>query len=351
MRMAVVFVGMGVHGVKGIPVGAVEELRECGRVLLDTYTTPIDASRAIEELRAVLGINAVEADRDALEDIPGILREAADGCLGILIPGDVFVATTHDAIRQEAMKSGVDVRVWHSSSIVSSALSRLGLHIYKLGFIGTLVEGPPQTAYRVYFGVAAALRGSQHSILLLQHDPARGEGIDVRRALEQLSAAEGSWRMGVFGRDRVIAVASRLYSESEAIRVIRLGDALDEDFGGHPHTIIVPGRLHYTEAEAIGLISGAPEELLNSIGAVPLSLGTRLANTAMEKTRRALPRFRELLRAVPSANPVLENVDSYLSDAERFLREGNVELALAEAGYAEGLLDSLRLLGYADVDW
>ncbi|MDP7982504.1 MAG: diphthine synthase [Conexivisphaerales archaeon] len=349
--MPLLLVGMGVHGAQGIPVGAVEELRRCDRVLLDSYTTPIDPVRVLNELRALLGTEVKEAGRDELEDVQGLLRSASAGCLGIVIPGDVFVATTHDAIRQEAARSGIEVRIWHSSSIVSSALSRVGLHIYKLGFIGTLVAGPPQTAYRAYFGVTGALRNSQHSILLMQHDPASGEGIDVGDGLRALVEAESSWRLGSFGPDRIIVIASRLFSESESVRVLRLSDALDTDFGEHPHTIIVPGRLHYTEAESMRAVLGVPQELTDAMGTVPRSLAARLASTAIEKSRAALPKFRSSIPGSPGVNSVLENVESYLSDAERFLGEGNVELALAEAGYAEGLLDSLRLLGYAGIEW
>ncbi len=344
-------VGMGVHGVRGIPLGALEDLRRCDVVLLDSYTSPIDVGRALEDLRSLLGAEVREATRDVLEDVSGIVRAASSRCVGLVIPGDVFVATTHDALRQEALRSGVEVRVWHSSSIVNAALARVGLHVYKLGFVGTLVAGPPQAAYRPYFGVTAALRGGMHSLLLLQHDGRTGEGIDVPQALRALQEAEASWRLGTFGPDRVLIVASRLFSASESVRVLRLGEALEEDFGDHPHVIIVPGRLHFTESESMEALMGVPADLREDMGKVPRPLAARMAETAIEKSRAALPRFRRALGESPRFSALLENVESYLMDAERFLSEGNLELALAEAGYAEGLLDSLRLLGYADVSW
>ncbi len=349
--MPLLLVGMGVHGALGLPVGAVEELRRCDQVLLDSYTSPVDQARALEDLRSVLGVEVRAASREELEDVRRVLSAASRGCVGLIVPGDVFAATTHDALRQEAIRLGIQVRVWHSSSIIVSALGRVGLHVYKLGFVGTLVSGPPQAAYRAYFGVTSALRNSQHSLLLLQHDPRTGEGVDVGEGLRALEEAEKSWRLGTFGPDRVIIVASRLFSASESVRVLRLEEALGADFGEHPHTIIVPGRLHYTEEELLRTMFGVPRELTDSMGAAPKALAARLAGTAIEKTRAALPRFRAATPRSPGVDSVLENVESYLLDAERFLGEGNVELALAEAGYAEGLLDSLRLLGYADITW
>ena len=41
---------------------------------------------------------------------------------------------------------------------------------------------------------------------------------------------------------------------------------------------------------------------------------------------------------------LFENIECYISDAERFLNQGRDELAILSIGYAEGLLDSLRLL-------
>jgi Diphthamide biosynthesis methyltransferase len=198
--------------------------------------------------------------------------------------------------------------------------------------------------------VASALRNGQHSLLLLQHDK-EGGGLGVAEGLRLLRQAEDSWRLGAFSPDRVLIVASRLFSSSEAMRILRMEEALDADFGEHPHSIIVPGRLHYTEADSLRLILGAPDEVLSEAGRVPASLGSRLAESAIGKTRNALARFRGAVPASPGIGILMENVESYLYDAERFLREGNVELALAEAGYAEGLLDSLRLLGYARIDW
>jgi diphthine synthase len=39
---------------------------------------------------------------------------------------------------------------------------------------------------------------------------------------------------------------------------------------------------------------------------------------------------------------VLNNAEYYIDDAERFLRQGKLELAVLSIGYAEGLIDALR---------
>lgn len=348
--MSLIFVGLGIHGALGLPFGAIGDLRSCDRLLLDSYTNPIDAAAALRDLSGILDRDDITlADRGMLEDIPGIVSLASGGCLGILVPGDVFVATTHEAIRQEALRRGVPVKVWHSSSIVTAALERVGLHLYKLGFVGTLVKGPPQTSYRVYFGVNRALLNGQHSVILLEYDASTGDYMDVGEASKLLIDAERSWRMGTFSDNRPMLVFSRLYGEGESMSLVRLSEAGSREFGGPPYTLVVPGPLHYSEEESLRLVLG--EELLKDVGFRPLSPCERAARSAIDKTRAALPRFRTALKGDTRTSELLENVECYMGDAERFLVEGRVELAVAEASYAEGLLDALRLLGFADVSW
>ena len=40
---------------------------------------------------------------------------------------------------------------------------------------------------------------------------------------------------------------------------------------------------------------------------------------------------------------ILDNAECYIDDAERFLRQGKPELAILSIGYAEGLIDAMRL--------
>ncbi len=49
--------------------------------------------------------------------------------------------------------------------------------------------------------------------------------------------------------------------------------------------------------------------------------------------------------------PLVDAASRYVSDAEYYLRKGDVETALAAASYAEGLLDALRYLGVARIEW
>ena len=93
-------------------------------ILVDTYTSP-------NYLREFGDKKVTFADRELLEDFDWILKER--GNVSIIIPGDSFSATTHFTIYKEAVRNGIGVKVFHNSSIIHVAATRMGLHLYKVG--------------------------------------------------------------------------------------------------------------------------------------------------------------------------------------------------------------------------
>jgi len=69
----------------------------------------------------------------------------------------------------------------------------------------------------------------------------------------------------------------------------------------------------------------------------------------VEKTKKALESVRSKLG--PQYEPVVENAELYLKDAEQFLANGEDEMAMLSVGYAEGLLDSLSFSGVVRIEW
>ncbi|MFP3192537.1 MAG: DUF357 domain-containing protein [Thermoproteus sp.] len=65
-----------------------------------------------------------------------------------------------------------------------------------------------------------------------------------------------------------------------------------------------------------------------------------------------LERALETLKLADSrAREVAELAEAYLRDSKHYLSRGDVITSIAAASYAEGLLDALRLLGYAEFAW
>ena len=61
------------------------------------------------------------------------------------------------------------------------------------------------------------------------------------------------------------------------------------------------------------------------------------------KARKALEQVVIMFKDDKSLKSVIENAQLYIDDAEKFQKEGKEELAILSIGYAEGLMDALRL--------
>jgi len=98
----------------------------------------------LSRLEGLVGKRVVRLRRSDLEGgEEAILRRAERGTVAILVPGDPFVATTHVAVRLEAIKRGIRTKVIHAPSIVSAVCGATGLQSYKFGRSVTVVYPEP----------------------------------------------------------------------------------------------------------------------------------------------------------------------------------------------------------------
>ena len=59
--------------------------------------------------------------------------------------------------------------------------------------------------------------------------------------------------------------------------------------------------------------------------------------------REALEEIIPLYKDQEEFQGILENAELYVKDAEKFLEDGQDEVAILSIGYADGLVDALRL--------
>ena len=344
--------GLGIQGYAGIPNGALEFARRCEHVYADVYTSPWPEG-LLAEVASMVGREPAVATRTLLEDGRRLLEESASGDVAVLCVGDPLVATTHMTLRLRAIERGTKVKVFYSSGVVSVAFGETGLHPYKLGRIITLTRSNPAALGSVYSAVKETLGLGLHVLLLLEYSYDEGFDLKPSDGLKMLTGVEGSYKLGIFTDDRLLVVASRLGWDDQSVVVGTLGDLKDRDFGPPPHSILIPGSLHYTETEALSALSGTPRQKIDSARSSLVPPSRTIVDRTVAKTNAALKVAQELATqpGLPDLSAVFENVEAYLSDAERFLLDGKPELALVEAGYAEGLLDSLRLQGILKMTW
>jgi diphthine synthase len=342
--MALYLVGLGPGSGGYLTRRAMEVIMRSDKAYLDTYTSFLEPG-LIEELRMILGSRLIEADRRLLEeDVLRIVKEAEGMDVAVLVPGDPLIATTHISIIVEAARRGVKYHVIHGVSAHSALISTSCLQAYKFGKIVTIPKSGVgvETCYRA---VLENMERGLHTLILL--DTADG-GLDIPSAIRMLMRVEDEVGMGLVTPDRLVICLARIGFGDEFRWAGSLAEALEGSYPPPPHSIIFPGSLHFSEAEALKALLGASPDVVEQ-HKPPWSIWQRLQKY-IANVESALGGL-ELLDRSSEVRAVLDLVERYLDDSRKFLSGGRGFESLAAVSYAEGLLDCLRLLGEVKFSW
>jgi diphthine synthase len=342
-----IFVGLGL-GSKGISLEGLEVLRYADVAYVEYYTTPHEPT-LLSELEKSAGRTMTVVDRGFVEDGTKILREARASVIALAAPGDPMIATTHTELMTRAAKQGIETRIIHAATVGSAAASASGLHFYKFSKPVTITRdsvGGPSQAYKV---LHENLLAGAHTLLLLEYDVEGREGVTPSAAIAGLLASEENFKRGVVGENTFGLVLSRLGRPDQRLCAGTLADLRSMDFGEPPQCLVVPGSLHFSEAEAVETIFSIGRDSVRANSDGVRRTAQVLVPKYVAKARKALE---SVQRAVgPQYEEVVENAELYLKDAESFLANGEDELAMLSVGYAEGLLDSLGFAGVVKIEW
>lgn len=226
-------------------------------VYAELYTSLMPAMD-INELEQKIGKPIKIVGRDVVEGNPAeILESAKRKRAAFLVPGDPMVATTHIDLRLRAAKAGIETKVVYAASIASAAAGLVGLQSYKFGPSATIpFQDNPST--RPYDILAENLERGLHTMLLLDIREG-GRAMTADQAVEAMLGLEERLRRGAFTPNTLLVVVGRAGSEDAVIRADRADKLRGQDFGPPPHMLVVPGKLHFVEAEALKVFAGAPE--------------------------------------------------------------------------------------------
>ena len=83
----------------------------------------------------------------------------------------------------------------------------------------------------------------------------------------------------------------------------------------------------------------APDETINDIK----KISKQMLEKYVPMVRTALEEIAPHYKNSKEFQSVLENAELYINDAEKFLEDGQDEVAILSIGYADGLVDALRL--------
>ena len=259
-----VFVGLGLYDEKDISLRGLEEIKTANQVFIETYTS-LMPNLSIEKLERFCGKKLEAVSRRELEEENGekVLKAAMKGKTVLLVPGDPLIATTHIALRIQAEKMGIKTRIVHGASIISAAIGLSGLHNYKFGKTVTIPF--PEGNYLLETPYHVIWQNKQlglHTLCLLDIKAERKMFMTINQAIDVLRKLEDKIRKKLISDETLAVGIARAGAENCVVKAGTLKEIEKYDFGGPPHTLIFPGKLHFMEAEALKFFAGATEESL-----------------------------------------------------------------------------------------
>jgi diphthine synthase len=253
-----VFIGLGLQS-EGISLQGLHEARKADSVYAEFYTSFV-LGLGLEKLEREIGKPIKILSRETIEGHPEELLEAAKrGRAALLVPGDPMVATTHIDLRLRAVRAGIETKVIHAASIASAAPGLAGLQSYKFGPSAT-IPFPANPSVRPYEILAENRERGLHTLLLLDIRAEEGRAMTANEAIEVMFGLERKIQKRAFTPETLAVVVGRAGSDDATVRADKVGKLRKLDFGPPPHVLIVPGKLHFVETEALKVFAGAPEE-------------------------------------------------------------------------------------------
>ncbi len=254
---------MGPRGPESVAPAALAAVAQARAVFADDYTALL-SKEILDHFERARGAAIPRLGRARIEEGTEILEAAAlPGGAVLLVPGDPMAATTHVALRVEAVRRGLPVRLLFAPSITHTAFSEAGLQQYKSGRVVSLPYpqksyAPTSPAERILENRASGL----HTLVLLdiQSEPRRcmtaNEAIYILLGLAKRAGLDA---LG----PRTLCVAVARAGEASALARAGAAERVAElDLGPPMHCLIVPGKLHFEEREALKVIGLAGEDEL-----------------------------------------------------------------------------------------
>jgi len=334
------FVGLGISGFESIPIEGLEAISKADIVYLEQFTSPIGKSDVDKIQNAIKG-EFIPAKRWLVEDGKEILEKSKEKNVVLLAYGDPYIATTHIELRTRAIELKIETRSIHASSSLTSMIGECGLHFYKVGKIATIMSEMKSLTYPYYVIYKNIIEGN-HTVLLLEYNQNKDFFLDPKDALKGLLETEKGQGRKVLTESSYAIVASRIGFKDQTIISGKISSLEQTDFGKPPHTVIIPGRLHFTESDALRLFGQCIDE--------PFDNSEKTEKISKQMMEKYVPMVREALEEIipyyknqKEFEVILDNAERYIDQAEIFLGEGRDENAILSIGYADGLVDALRL--------
>ena len=246
--MTLCFIGLGLNNEKDITINGLEAVKKCDVAYLEDYTSILNCTK--ESLEKFYGKKIISARRSLVEaDSNEIIENARAKNVAFLVAGDPLAATTHIDLFLRAKKEGIKCSIIHNASIIS-AVGATGLQVYKFGKTTSipLQNEDVETPYDVLKDNSSL---GLHTLFLLDLNPEEEKFLTINDAIRYLLKAELKKNEKIFSEKTLCVGCARLGSENQVIKAGSAKDLLKYNFGKPVHCLIVPGKLHFMEEEAL----------------------------------------------------------------------------------------------------
>ena len=255
------FIGLGLFDECDISLKGLEAIRECDLVYAEFYTSCLMGT-SLERMEKLYGKKVFLLSREDVEQNPAWLIEATTKNIAFLTGGDTMVSTTHVDLRLRAEKMGIKTCLIHGASIASAVSGLTGLQNYRFGKAASIPHpyesrrGTRVISETPYDIIKQNLETGLHTLVFLDIDKEKGY-MTVNMALDHLLELEERKGEGVMYESIAVGVA-RAGSEKPVVKADYAKKLREFDFGGPLHILVIPGKLHFLEAEALVKLAGAP---------------------------------------------------------------------------------------------
>jgi diphthine synthase len=357
-------IGIGIDEFESLPLGSMEILRCSDIVYVERFTGFISDEfvRNLSETLQTKNASKSRTNTDIkfikrwfIEDGREILENAQKSRVSILVYGDPLIATTYNELLVRARKLSINFKVVHSSSGILSLMGESGLQPYKFGKMVTMMDDP-MSSITVYNTIYENMCLGLHTLILTEYNNDDGNNnfqsssdpffLSPKRVIEILLEREKEIKLLNFSIETYGMVASKIGQKESTFSSGIIKSLLKLEYSGGPNSIIIPGRLHFTEVDSIKYLTSMIDEPTDNTKRVS-RLAHRMLDKYIPNTKVAVDNMYQLIRTESSRlskdyAPVIENAENYLLDAQNFYNQGKLELAILSVGYAEGLIDSIR---------
>jgi len=255
------FIGLGLYDEKDISLKGLEEINNRDEVYAEFYTAKLIGTN-IDKIEEKIGKTIKILSREETEKGDKILKSATNKNIAFLTCGDPMTATTHVDLRLRAIGMGIKTKVVHGSSIVTAVPGLLGLQNYKFGRTTTLAF--PEKNYfptSPYDVIKDNKEMGLHTLVLLDIQADKERYMTANEGMALLIEMEKKLKEQIINEDTIVCTVARAGSSSPTLMADRMSFLKDKKFGPPLHTLVVPGKLHFMEIEALEKIAGLPVDL------------------------------------------------------------------------------------------